>query len=165
MLTDSLIRSAKPSQRPQKLSDSGGLHLLVAPNGGRYWRYSYRFNGKQKTLTLGVYPDVRLVQARARHQEARQQLANGVDPAAKKQAAGLIFEVVARQWYAHWAPSRSERHAHYVLSRLETDVFPEIGSMPISGIPTSAFRNAVILDSVVLTIKPYKIRNFERIFN
>jgi integrase len=143
MLTDATLRSVKPSDRPQKLSDGGGLHLLVAPTGGRYWRYSYRFNGKQKTLALGIYPDVRLVQARARHQEARRQLADGIDPSIKKQASGLTFEMVARQWHAHWKTDRSERHAHYVLSRLEADIFPEIGALPLSEIPTSAFRRAV----------------------
>ncbi len=76
MLTDTQVRSAKPSTRPLKLFDGRGLYLLVKPNGGRYWRYNYRFNGKGKTLALGVYPDVSLVKARARHQEARQLLAS-----------------------------------------------------------------------------------------
>ena len=86
MLSDALIRSTKPSSRPRKVSDGGGLHLLVAPNGGRYWRYSYRFHGKQKTLALGVYPDVNLAKARARHQAAREALADGTDPALKSRA-------------------------------------------------------------------------------
>jgi integrase len=143
MLTDSLVRSVKRSDHPRKLSDGGGLHLLVAPNGGRYWRYSYRFDGKQKTLALGVYPDVGLAKARARHREARVLLVNGVDPAAEKQTSGKTFEVIAREWHDHWKAGRHERHAHYVLKRLEADIFPEIGSLPLSEIPTSAFRNAV----------------------
>ena len=144
MLTDTQIRNAKPGDRPRKLSDSGGLHLLVAPTGGRYWRYSYRFLGKQKTLALGTYPDVTLTQARDRHYAARQLLANGIDPSAEKQKSGKTFEAVAREWHAHWlAGGRHERHAHYVLKRLEADIFPEIGALPLSDIPTSAFRDAV----------------------
>jgi integrase len=143
MLTDALLRSVKPSDRPQKLSDGGGLHLLITPAGGRYWRYNYRVDGKQKTLALGVYPDVRLVQARARHQEARRQLADGIDPAIKKEVSGLTFEMAARQWHDHWKVNRNERHAHYVLSRLEADIFPAIGALRLSEIPTSAFRRAV----------------------
>ena len=143
MLTDSLLRSLKPASQPQKLSDGGGLHLLVTTTGRRYWRYNYRVDGKQKTLALGIYPDVRLVQARARHQDARRLLAEGVDPSAKKQASVLTFELVARQWHCHWSMGRSERHAHYVLTRLEADIFPEIGSLPVSEIPTSTFRDAV----------------------
>jgi integrase len=143
MLTDAAIRSAKRSERPRKLSDGGGLHLLVAPNGGRYWRYSYRFNGKQKTLALGVYPDVGLAKARERHLQARQLLADSVDPCVERRAAGKTFEEVAREWHGHWKADRHERHAHYVLRRLEADVFPEIGSLPLSEIPASAFRDAV----------------------
>jgi integrase len=143
MLTDIQLRSAKPSMRPRKLFDTHGLHLLVTPNGGRYWRYNYRFKGKQKTLALGVYPDVGLAKARARHLEARQLLDDDVDPSAKKQLAEKTFEVVAREWHAHWMANRNKRHAHYVLKRLEADIFPEIGSLPLSEIPTSAFRNAV----------------------
>ncbi|HEY3784431.1 MAG TPA: integrase arm-type DNA-binding domain-containing protein [Steroidobacteraceae bacterium] len=143
MLTDSLVRSAKRSDRPRKLSDGGGLHLLVVQNGRHYWRYSYRFDGKQKTLALGVYPDVGLAKARERHREASRLLVDGIDPAAEKRALGKTFEVIAREWHDHWKAARHERHAHYVLKRLEADVFPEIGSLPLAEIPTSAFRNAV----------------------
>ena len=80
MLRDAQLRSIRSTDRPQKFSDGAGLHLLVAPSGSKCWRYSYRFNAKQKTLALGVYPDVPLVQARARHQEAQEQLAVGSDP-------------------------------------------------------------------------------------
>src|SRR6266853_1932558 len=143
MLTDIQLRSAKPSACPRKLFDSHGLHLLVMPNGARYWRYNYRFNGKHKTLALGVYPEVGLAKARARHLEARQLLDDGIDPSAKKQLAEKTFEAVAREWHSHWRANRNHRHAHYVLKRLEADIFPEIGSLPLSEIPTSAFRKAV----------------------
>ena len=76
MLTNAQIRGAKRAAKPWNVADGGGLHLLVAPNGGRYWRYNYRFHGKQKTLALGVYPDVTLAMARSRHQRARQLLAD-----------------------------------------------------------------------------------------
>jgi integrase len=143
MLTDSLIRSVKRSNAPRKLSDGGGLHLLVAPNGGRYWRYSYRFKCKQKTLALGVYPDVGLAKARTRHAQAKRLLADGIDPAVERSSAGKTFETVAREWHAHWMTNRHQRHAYYVLRRLEADVFPEIGSLRLGEIPASAFRNAV----------------------
>jgi hypothetical protein len=78
------LRHLKPWSRVRKISDGGGLYLMVVPAGGRYWRYNYRFDGRQKTIALGVYPDVSLYRARARHQEARRLLANGVDPSAQK---------------------------------------------------------------------------------
>jgi integrase len=144
MLTDTSLRSVKPTDRPQKLSDSGGLYLHVAPNGGKYWRYNYRFQGKQKTLALGVYPDVSLAKARERHQEARRHLADGVDPSAERQSSAKSFELVARDWHAHWKAGRSQGYAHYVLKRLEADIFPDLGALPVSNIPTSAFRDAVL---------------------
>jgi len=143
MLSDALIRSIKPSESPRKLSDGRGLHLLVAPSGGRYWRYNYRFHGKQKTLALGVYPDVSLIKARARHQAAREELADGIDPGADKPGENRTFESVAREWHAHWSSGRHERHAYYVLRRLEADVFPEIGAFPLEDLVTSGFRNMV----------------------
>ena len=143
MLTDSQIRSAKASDRPRKLFDSRGLYLQLMPSGGRYWRFNYSFNGRNKTLALGVYPDVSLLRARERHHEARLQLAQGVDPGAEKQAQGKTFEYVARGWYARWAKSRHPQYAYYVMKRLEEDVFPKIGSMPASEVPTSAFRDVV----------------------
>lgn len=141
MLTDSAIRTAKRAERARKLSDSGGLYLLIAPNGGRYWRFNYRYAGKQKTLALGVYPDVGLAKARERHQEARRLLADDIDPSAERKTTSKTFEEVAREWHGHWKSNRHERHAHYVLKRLEADVFPEIGSQRLGEIPTSAFRD------------------------
>ena len=143
MLTETQLRHLKPADRPRKCSDGRGLHLLVAPNGGRYWRFSYRFDGKQKTLALGIYPDISLARARERLQEARTQLAEGIDPAVAKQTVGLTFEDVARRWFVHWSAGRHQRHAYYVMRRLEVDVFPQIGSRPVADIPTSAFRDTV----------------------
>jgi Arm domain-containing DNA-binding protein len=89
VLTETQLRRVKSLRAPRKLFD--GVHLLVTPRGGRYWRYNYRFNGKQKTLSLGVYPDVSLATARARHQEAQRLLAEGIEPPSiKKRAFGPV---------------------------------------------------------------------------
>jgi integrase len=143
MLTDTQLRNVRPSDSPRRLSDGGGLYLQIDPSGGRYWRFNYRFGGKQKTLALGVYPDVSLAKARSRLQQAREQIADGADPSVKKRAHGKTFEVVAREWYERWASDRNGRHAQYVLRRLEVDVFPRIGSQLVGEIPTSAFRDTV----------------------
>jgi integrase len=143
MLTDTQLRRLQPAERPRKYSDGRGLYLLVTPMGGKYWRYNYRYEGKQKTLSLGVYPDVSLARARERLQEARTQLTEDIDPSFAKKTTGLTFEEVARRWFEHWSAGRHQRHAHYVMRRLEADVFPQIGSRLVVDIPTSAFRDAV----------------------
>lgn len=91
MLSETRIRRLKPWSRARKISDGGGLCLLVVPTGGRYWRYSYRFKGKQNTLALGVYPVVLLEKARARHQRARELLASGIDPSVHRRALRQRF--------------------------------------------------------------------------
>ena len=93
-LTDRKVRNVKPLRSARKIVDGRGLYLLVVPNGGRYWRYNYRFNGKQKTFALGIYPDVSLAKARARHEFARGQLAAGFDPAAQKRAVKWAVEAL-----------------------------------------------------------------------
>jgi integrase len=143
MLSEAQVRNAKPSGRPVKIADGGGLYLAVMPNGGRYWRFDYRFLGKRKTLALGTYPDVLLATARARHQDARRELSQGIDPAAQKQIAITTFETVAREWYGRWKVGRNQQYAYYVLKRLETDIFPAFGARPVSEVPASAFRQAV----------------------
>ena len=94
MLTDRNLQDIKPLRYARKILDGRGLYLLVVPNGGRYWRYNYRFNGNQKTLALGTYPDVSLAKARARHEVARRQLAAGFDPAAQKRAVKRVVETL-----------------------------------------------------------------------
>ncbi|MGH8478349.1 MAG: Arm DNA-binding domain-containing protein [Gammaproteobacteria bacterium] len=87
MLTDTAIRNAKPSAKPRKFFDGGGLCLLVAPAGGKWWRVNYRFGGRRKTISLGVYPDVSLTDARAKRDEARQLLGQGIDPSEARRDA------------------------------------------------------------------------------
>ncbi|HET8701363.1 MAG TPA: integrase arm-type DNA-binding domain-containing protein [Nitrococcus sp.] len=141
-LTDTAARKAKPTDKPRKLADSGGLYLLVAPNGGRYWRLDYRHGRKRKTLALGVYPDTGLKTARERRDEARKLLADGVDPGAQRKAqktasverAANSFEVIAREWYAKYSPSWTPDYGKHTLGRLERDVFPYLGGRPIAEI-------------------------------
>ena len=141
-LTDTAIKKAKPGARPVKLSDGRGLYLLVGPTGSKLWRWKYRVLGKEKVMALGAYPDVSLAQAREGVDKARKVLAAGSDPmavrkadkAATRAAAENSFESVARIWWAHWKPARSEQHAGQVMRRFEADVFPHIGGRPISEI-------------------------------
>ena len=110
-LSDMAIKKAKPEAKPYKMTDGAGLYLLVEPKGSKYWRMFYRFAGKQKTLAIGVYPDVSLADARVRCHEARKLLANNVDPSAAKQAQKEAtftqtdnnFEVIAREWFTRFA--------------------------------------------------------------
>ena len=143
MLTDTQVRGAKSGERARRIADRDGLYLQVDPRGGRYWRFNYRFSGKQKTLALGVYPDVSLAKARVRLGEARELLADGIDPSARKKEVTKTFEAVAREWHARWSALLLGRYADYVLKRLEADVFPSIGRMSPAEIPTSAFRDLV----------------------
>jgi Arm DNA-binding domain len=99
MLTETELQAVKPRRHSRKVSDSGGLHLLVTPKGGRCWRFAYRFARKYKTLALGIYPDVSLERARSGHEFARHLLAHGIDPSALKAALGkYTFSVTMREW-------------------------------------------------------------------
>ncbi|CAJ3302227.1 putative integrase [Burkholderia pseudomallei] len=139
-LTDIAIRNAKPAEKQQKLFDGGGLHLLVTPAGGKRWVLKYRFGGKEKSLALGTYPTVTLVEARKRRDAARDKLAAGIDPGEAKKAekrtqrlsAENSFEAVAREWHAKYAPTWSDSHATRILRRLEVDAFPWIGVKPVA---------------------------------
>jgi integrase len=141
-LSDLTVKNKKPLDKPYKLADEKGLFLLVHPKGFKYWRFKYRFSGKEKLLALGVYPDVSLADARNRRDEARKLLANSIDPGIAKQvskraalaATENSFEAVAREWYAkhskNWVPSHGEK----IIRRFERDVFPWIGAHPIANI-------------------------------
>ena len=142
MLTDTGIKHLKPCDKRLKLTDARGLQLVIYPNGSKLWQMRYRFEGTQKTASLGKYPDVSLAEARDKRDELHKLLANGIDPVAAKRSAAAAktiaqahsFESIAREWFGSWAKVRTERHARYVLARLEADVFPAIGTRPISEI-------------------------------
>ncbi|HCN7579420.1 TPA: tyrosine-type recombinase/integrase [Escherichia coli] len=140
-LTDIKVRTAKPTDKQYKLTDGSGMHLLVHPNGSKYWRLQYRFDGKQKMLALGVYPDVSLADARTRRDDARNLLANNIDPGDKKksdkieQEEARTFEQLAVEWHAtnkKW----SEEHSRRVLKSLEDNLFPAIGKRNIADLKT-----------------------------
>lgn len=140
MLTIKEIEAAKPKEKPYKLSDGQGLYVEVMASGAKYWRLKYRIGGKEKRLALGVYPEVRPHEARDKAKDARSLIRAGVDPSAKKKAdkqAALLasastFEAIAREWLegrkSHVEPAQHKK----TLARLENDVFPWIGSRPIT---------------------------------
>lgn len=142
-LTDTAIRTKhKPKDKPFKVADEKGLFLLVAPSGGKLWRMKYRFGGKEKLLSFGAYPDVPLIRAREKRDEARRLLADGIDPgenrkvqkAARVALAANSFEVIGREWFAKMKPEWVDSHADKILARLERDIFPWLGSRPIAEI-------------------------------
>ena len=137
-LSDAKVRNARPDTKPVKMFDSNGLFLLVSPSGGKWWRFKYRFGGKEKLLSLGTYPEISLAEARERRDAARKLVANGVDPSqvrkaqkASKEADENTFEVVAREWHAKFTPTWTPVHAKSILRRLELNIFPWLGSRPI----------------------------------
>ncbi len=141
-LTDTAVKKAKPGPSPVKLSDGKGMYLLINPTGSKLWRWKYRVLGKEKVMSLGAYPDVSLLQAREALDKARKLHATGADPMARRKAdrqasltaAANSFEAVARKWWAHWKPTRTEQHAGQVMRRFEANVFPHIGARPVSEI-------------------------------
>ena len=141
-LTDTATRQAKPQDKPYKLADERGLFLLVQPSGSKLWRFKYRYQGKEKLLALGKYPDVSLAAARKLRDAARERLAADEDPGAArkatrqaaKMAADNTFEATARAWWEKWRANRTEGTADGALRSLEIHAFPRIGAMPITGI-------------------------------
>ena len=140
-LTDMKVRSAKSKEKPYKLSDFDGLYLLVTEKGQKWWRFRYRFDRKEKLLSLGTYPEISLADARQRRDEARRQIAHGIDPGAVRKAQKQseteeteTFEVIAREWHTKFTPTWTPGHAVTIMSRLERDLFPWIGKHPINQI-------------------------------
>jgi hypothetical protein len=152
MLTDTAIRKAKPSAAAQKLTDGGGMYLLLKPDGSRYWRMDYRFSGKRKTLALGVYPIVTLADARQRREDAKRRLSNGIYPSAERKetkqaqvaasrASGATFAAVARDWMARQEVAEVTASKNRWI--LETFLFPEIGSLPLTDISSRVLLDAL----------------------
>lgn len=153
-LTDAEIRNAKPRDKIYRLADGEGLYLEVRPNGAKYWRFAYRYAGKEQMLSLGVYPDTPAATrknretgevikgAREKLAEARRLLADGVNPSSHRKASRAAkatreansFEVVAREWFDKFSPDWAEGHKRGIRQRLERDIYPWIGHRPIADV-------------------------------
>ena len=132
-LSDMKIQKVKTKDKPITLFDGGGLFLLVTPSGGKLWRFKYRFAGKENKLAFGAYPEISLLDARKRRDEARAQIAHGIDPGevrkAQKQAKveeTETFEAIAREWLERFKSKWQEEYADKIMHRLELNVFPWI---------------------------------------
>ena len=141
-LSTAKIQNSPPQKKTVRLFDGRGLYLEIAPTGSRWWRFKYRFAGKEKRISLGVYPDVGLKKARDRRDDMRKLVADGIDPsAARKQeklmaldAALNTFEAVAREWFEKHSPNWEASYSVKLLARLEANVFPWLGHRPIRDI-------------------------------
>ncbi|WP_460952027.1 tyrosine-type recombinase/integrase [Spirosoma daeguense] len=141
-LSDMQCRTAKPTDKVYKLSDSEGLYLEVHPSGRRYWKLKYRLHGKEKRISIGIYPQVSLLIARQEKERIKRELRNGLDPLLvkieKKQTAAFesaqTFELIAREWYGKGLESWNPRYAQTVLHRLEKYTFCEIGRFPMNAL-------------------------------
>ena len=134
-LTDVQIRSAQAVEKPIKLPDGNGLWLLINPNGSRWWRFRYRYGGKERNISLGVYPDVSLKLARARRDDARRMLVEGVDPSAHRQAGKLAQRVTLQLIAEEWLDIQAKKLAAVTVSKirwmLTEFILPRLGSRPI----------------------------------
>ena len=138
-LTDIKCRTAKPSDKAYKLPDANGLYLYVTTKGTKSWRYNYRIFGKNKTYTLGKYPQIPLLEARDTHKQLHKKVTQGIDPTVEKKHAKLMggedadntFEAIAREWHAHKAGEWTDKYRTTIMNRLEADIFPIIGKLPI----------------------------------
>ena len=137
-LTDMQVLKAKPQEKQVTLFDGGGLFLLVTPSGGKLWRFKYRYEEKAKLLSFGAYPEISLAEARQRRDEARRQLAHGIDPGAVRKAQKQAeteetetFEVIAREWHTKFSHTWTPGHATKLLSAMTRDLFPWLGARPI----------------------------------
>ena len=143
-LTELKIKSLAPTNKIQKISDGGGLVLFINPKGNKYWRYNFRFENKQKTLSIGVYPVVSLAEARKKHIQAKLLVTEGIDPTTLNKAAedavkkevSLLFESVARDWWNAQLPRWKESHSLRILRAMEMDLFPVLGTLSLADIKT-----------------------------
>jgi integrase len=141
-LTDTEIKKTKAKEKAYSLNENGGLYLWITPVGGKLWRWAYRFDGKEKLMSFGKYPDVPLALARERHSEARKLLATGVDPMAQRKAEKTAeriaiensFQSITTQWLEHWQEGKSPRHVDTVRRRMAADILPCLGARPIAEI-------------------------------
>lgn len=138
-LSEMIVRNSKPETRVRKLFDERGLYVLINPNGNKAWRFKYRFAGREKLLSLGRYPEISLRDARDRRDQARQQLAHGVDPSRHRKEAAVAariasgtFEAIALEWFGKRESTWATTHSSKIKRRLEKDIFPYLGSTPVA---------------------------------
>lgn len=142
MLTLKQIDAARPAEKPYRLADAGGLFLYVPPSGKKVWRMRYRFDGKEKTLVIGPYPEISLTEARAKQSEAKMKLLAGVDPAEQKQAIKKkekeeladTFGEIFREWHAHKSKVWSKGYADEMMSMFSDDILPIIGHLKMDDV-------------------------------
>ena len=142
MLTVKQIDAARPAEKPYRLADAGGLFLYVPPSGKKVWRMRYRFDGKEKTLVIGPYPEISLTEARAKQSEAKMKLLAGVDPAEQKQAIKKkekeeladTFGEIFREWHAHKSKVWSKGYADEMMSMFSDDILPIIGHLKMDDV-------------------------------
>jgi integrase len=150
-LTDTAIRKFKSPEKPKKLADGGGLYLEVLPSGSKLWRLKYRFNGKENRLSLGKYPIVTLDMARKKRDDAKSLLLQGIDPSLAKKEQALMskvsnastFEAIALEWLDKRAEEVKKDTARDIKNRLEKELFPKIGSLPIKSITSPILLQAL----------------------
>ncbi|TCP33293.1 integrase arm-type DNA-binding domain-containing protein [Sphingomonas sp. BK235] len=141
MLTNAAVKAARPRAAAYKIADERGLHLFVAPTGRKSFRWRFRFAGHEQLLTIGQWPEVSLDAARARAEDAREQLGRGVDP--RTVATAMTFERAARAWHAQQLAGWTKVHADDVLASLEADVFPQLGAAELDAIDSPAVLRVV----------------------
>ena len=154
-LTELQIKKAKPKEKIYRMFDGHGLHLEITPKGQKWWRYKYLFNGKERRISLGVYPDISLKEARERHLEERMKLNRGQDPSTLRKlkknqllsSNSNTFESLALEWFETYKQGVTEGQSDRVMRRLKRDIFPFIGSMPIQDIKVADIRNT--LDRII----------------
>lgn len=185
-LSDSTVRNAKPGvtlkgkvvNKSYKLHDTDGLFLLVDLKGGKWWRFKYRFDGRERGLSLGVYPAVSLSKAREKRDAARKQVADGIDPSAARKAEKAAktaklaavanrFETLAREWFAKQETRWAENHSSKIIRRLERDVFPALGHKDITAITAVDVKDVITrVDDRGATETAHRILNdIKRVFD
>ncbi|BEJ33353.1 tyrosine-type recombinase/integrase [Citrobacter freundii] len=174
-LTIKAVGAAKPREKPYKLADGNGMFLLVNPNGSKYWRLKYYFNGKEKLLALGVYPEVSLTEARERTQQARRMLRDGLDPIQERRSLEAIesgnyvpsFKTVADDYIKARSGQWSERYANDARSIMKRDVFPFIGNKSVNNITPQEVLNLLrTIEQRGAVIQARKVRNrISEVFN
>ena len=156
-LNDAAIKNAKPKSKTEKLKDGGGLFLYVEPNGSKRWRYRFQFEGKEQLLSLGVYPDVTLKEARTERDRLKDLIKQGINPSEQRKALRATpdgfhpnaFEIVARAWFKEVEPTLSPKTANSTIQRLEKHVFPYVGKKDIKAVTAEELNN--LLDRMIRT--------------